>query len=88
VVTVRAQAGCDLEAVGVGELHIEEDDVGTKPCHGLERLSPVYRLADDVEAAGRQPPSGCRPEGVVVVDDEYSLHDFDAARRQTRLPSR
>jgi hypothetical protein len=24
----------------------------------------------------------------VVVDDEYSLHDFDAARRQTRLPSR
>lgn len=59
-----------LEAVDVGELHVEEDDVRPELGRGRERLGAGARLADDVEPVGLEQRSRAQPESDVVVDDQ------------------
>src|SRR5215213_1839012 len=65
-----AQTGGDLEAVEVGKLNVEQDQVGVELADGLERRSPVLRLADHHVAVGLEHPPRAEPEARVVVDDQ------------------
>ena len=60
----------DLEPVDVGELHVEQDDVGAQLMHPVERRHTVLRLAHDDVALELEQPARGGPEARVVVDDE------------------
>ena len=47
---VGEQPEGDLEAVHVGELHVQEHDLGPEPGDALQRGGAVLRLADDLVA--------------------------------------
>ena len=76
-----AQKLGDLEAVDVGQLDVEQDDVRMQGAGGLEGGLAVHRLADHLVAVGLQQRPGAGPEAGVVVDDE------DARCHASRLPS-
>src|SRR5439155_3917627 len=68
------QPARDLEAVEVRQLHVEEDDVGSKLSYGLDRRLAVSRLADDVELPGLEAHPCRRAKAGVVVDDQDARH--------------
>src|SRR5215208_911276 len=67
---VLGQARGHLEAVDVGQLHVEQHHVRVEARHGVEGAQPVLRLADHVEALALEQHPGAGPEARVVVDDE------------------
>src|SRR6266542_734965 len=67
---VRTEPSGDLEAVDVGELDVEEHQVGMELGRLRERFGAVGGLPDDREALGLEQGMGCRPEARVVIDDE------------------
>ena len=64
------QAGGDLEAVDVRELHVEQHELRRELGGSSKRGRPVLGLADDLEALGLEQRPGVRPEARVVVDDQ------------------
>src|SRR5215217_2254513 len=67
---VLGQARGHLEAVDVGQLHVEQHHIRVEARHGVEGAQPVLRLADHVEALALEQHPGAGPEARVVVDDE------------------
>src|SRR4051812_20019994 len=72
---------CDLESVGIGQLHIDESQIRTILLRLPKAACTISRLGYDDEAAPFQELSRSRAEGSVVVDDEY------AAAHERILPS-
>ena len=66
---VGAQAAQHLEAVDVGEHHVEHDDVGPELADGADGGQPVVR-APDVPALVAQGHREQLGERLLVVDDE------------------
>src|SRR5215207_1694398 len=64
------QLGGDVEAVDVGELHVEEHEIGAQAAGLLDARRAVSSLADDVEPLGLEQHARARTKGGVVVDDE------------------
>ena len=60
----------DLEPVEVGQLHVQQDEVGAQRSRGCDGAQAVLRLADDVVPLELEEPACRRPEGGVIVDDE------------------
>src|SRR3954466_1414762 len=60
----------DLEAVDVGQLGVEEDEVGSEALGLGDARRAVSGFADDVEPLGLEQNAGARTEGGVVIDDE------------------
>ena len=60
----------DVEAVDVGQLDVEQHEVGAQALGLGDPGRAVGRLADDVEPLGLEQHAGARTEGGVVVDDE------------------
>src|SRR5215218_9212846 len=58
------------EAVGVGQVDVEQDDVGGELAHRTDAVRAVPRLADDGVALRLEQPARTAPEAAVVVDDE------------------
>ena len=71
----------DLEAVDVGQLDVQQDDVRQQRAGAGHGGHAVDRLADHLVAVGLQQRPGAGPEAGVVVDDE------DARCHARRLPS-
>ena len=68
-----ADARRDVEPVEVGEVDVEQDEVGVQLARGLEAAGAVLGLADDVEALVLQQQARRGAEARVIVDDE-DLH--------------
>ena len=84
---VAAEQLQHLEAVELGHLHVEEQQVGGEVVHGLHRLEAVAALAYDLDATGTgQVLAQQRARRLLVV------HDHDAQRPARRgrgkLPGR
>jgi hypothetical protein len=73
-VAIRAQRRGDRESIHVGELDVEEDDVGAKTVHRLDCRGPVLRFADDFESVRLEDRAGGRSEAGMIVDDQYGGH--------------
>src|SRR6266540_772120 len=65
-----AQSLRDLESVEVGELNVEQNQVGVQLCDGPNRALPVLRLADHLIPLGLQQRPCAGPEAGMVVDDQ------------------
>ena len=87
-VAVAGEPRGDVEAVEVGELDVEQDDVRAQPARLGERGRAVGGLADDLVALGleQQPRPGA--EAGVVVDDEDGLDMARLSRSAGALPIR
>ena len=72
--TVDGQASGGLEAVHVGQMDVEQDQVGLQAREALERRSAVSGFADDLEPLGLQQLAGGGSERLVVVDDQDCVH--------------
>jgi hypothetical protein len=83
--TFRSQAFGDLEALHVGEHHVEHHQLGTERLHLRERL--LARAGDlDLESQvtqGHRDDVGVR----LVLDDEHLLRDGRGCRHRTRSPA-
>lgn len=64
---------CDVKAVQVRQLDVEQHDVRTKHGRRFERRGAVTGLADDREAPGLKQRCGRSPKGGVIVDDQHRL---------------
>src|SRR4051812_20312399 len=74
--------GRDVEAVDVGELHVEQHELGLEPTGLFDRAGPIHRLADDVEALALEQHASAGPKGRVVVDDkDGAVHRIDSRHR-------
>src|SRR5262245_3741761 len=73
-VAVRAQRRRDGESVHVGELDVEQDDVGMEAVYRFDGRGSVLRLADDVEPVRLEDRAGGRSEAGMIVDDQYGGH--------------
>src|SRR5262245_61275991 len=83
---VRQQAASDLEAVEVGQLHVEQDHVRVQaPCRGNRGLT-VLRLAGDLPSVRLQDRPGARTEARMIVDDQDSGHTHIVAQRDFDPP--
>ena len=85
-VLVAGELLADLEPVEVGELHVQQDEVGAQLARGCDRAQPVLGLADDVVPLELEEPAGRRPEGGVIVDDEDACSHRESVELLTRLP--
>src|SRR6185312_3445313 len=75
VAAVPGDRGRDREAVGVGELDVEQDDVGRELAGGAHAVCAAPRLADHVEALRfEQRPRPGAEAGVVVDDQDAKRH--------------
>ena len=81
---VRAEPPGDLEAVHVGQLDVEQDDVRTEPGDGLERRGAVLGLADHLVPLGLEELPRGGAEAGVVVDDQDTGHGRMVARGGSR----
>jgi len=79
-VVVRKPLG-DREPVEVGQLDVEQDDVGAQLSHRSERGRSVRSLADDVERARLEQRASRSPKRAVVVDDEHGLTQSSNCRK-------
>jgi hypothetical protein len=80
-VPVPEQTGRHLEAVEVGEPHVEQDDVGAKLPRRPERGDAGLRLADHLEPLRAEDGARRRPEAGVIVHDEDGRHDLIVSDR-------
>ena len=72
-----AKPAADLEAVEVGEHHVEHDQIGLDGRHGRERVAPVgHRM--DVEAEMAQGRLEHRAQVVFIVDKEQAFTGHDS----------
>src|SRR4051794_14926248 len=80
-----AQRAQHLEPTQVGQVDVEEKQIGAKPARELERTATAVRFADDLIA---RHPLDVRPvDGRghrIVVDDERADHDATATREYGR----
>ena len=76
----------DLEAVDVGELHVEQDDLGAQLVHRVEGRHPVRRLAHDHVTLELEQPARGGPEPRVVVDDEDGCSHRESFVPHTHFP--
>ena len=60
----------DVEAVDVGQLYVEQHDLGVEPAGLGQRLGSVSGLADHVEALGFEQYARTGAKRRVVVDDQ------------------
>ena len=67
---VGRQLGGHREAVGVGEVDVEEHEVGRELADAVQRLGAVGGLPHHVVALALEQHARRRPEARVVVDDE------------------
>src|SRR4051794_28294082 len=70
-VAVGGQPGGDLEAVDVGEIDVEQEDVWAQLVGAFDRAQAVRGLSDDVVALDLQQEPGGRPKAGMVIDDEH-----------------
>jgi len=63
----------DIEAVGVRQLNVEQDEVRASALDLGEGRGAVLGLPHDLESFGFEKGSGDRPELLVIVDDEHAL---------------
>src|SRR3954447_11286465 len=75
---VAHELGADVEAVGVGELDVQEDDLRPQAAALRDGRRAVLRLAHDVESLRFQHDARARPEGRVVVDDQDRVGHLQA----------
>ena len=79
---MAGDAGGDVEAVDVGELHVQEHELRLEATGLGDRARAVHRLADDVEPLRLQQHARARPKGRVVVDDQDgAVHRVDSRHR-------
>lgn len=71
---LRREPFGDLEAVEIGQVDVEEDDVRLQPTGVAQRRGAIARFADDVEAFALELRAGNPAEALVVVDDEDAGH--------------
>ena len=69
-VLVAGELLADLEPVEIGELHVQQDEVGAQLSRGCDGAEAVLGFADDVVPLELEEPARRRPEGGVIVDDE------------------
>src|SRR3989442_4654597 len=60
----------DLEAVEIGKLDVEENEIGLELLGGLQRGGPVLGLADDRIPLGLEQRPRAGSEARMVVDDQ------------------
>ena len=73
---ISCEAASHLEAVDVGELDVQQYDVGTQIAGGGEGGGAIGRLPYDVVAVRLEDLSGPRPEvRMVVHDQDARSHD-------------
>ena len=68
---VPAEHVRDLESVQVGELHVEQHQIGAELTRLPDRFRAVLGLADDVESLCLEQAARGGAEARVVVDDEH-----------------
>lgn len=66
----RREFACELDAVAIGQLDVDQERVWSEPLRIRERDRNRARLADHGQAAGSQQPPRQLPEMRVVVDDQ------------------
>src|SRR5687768_10903356 len=76
---VDQQALGDVEALGVGQVHVEEDEIGAPGAGSLKRLGARAGLGDDLEPVRLEHPARACAEALVVVDDQH-LHAAKSRR--------
>jgi hypothetical protein len=69
-VAVAFQAAGDREAVGVGQLNVEEHHLRTQPLRRRQRGRSVLRLAHHIESLRLEQHPHRRPKARVIVDDQ------------------
>ncbi len=67
----------DGEPVHIGQLHVEQDHVGSELGRAAHARGPVPGLADDLEPLGLEQGAGARPESGMVIDDEHAVGHVD-----------
>ena len=81
-VRVTGDALRDVEAVDVGQLHVQQHQLRAQPARLRDRARAVHRLADDVEPLGLEQHARAGPKGRVVVDyQDGAVHGFDSRHR-------
>ena len=68
----------DVEAVDVGQLDVEQHEIGPQAARLLDPGGAVGSLADHVEPLRLEQHAGARTKGGVVVDDEDGQRHRDA----------
>ena len=81
LLAVGAQPPAHLEAVEVGQHHVEDDQVGAAPRHRVERVAAGRRRVH-VEADVAQRGLEHRAQVLLVVDEEESFTGHDRQRRR------
>ena len=67
-------------------MHVQQDEIGAQGARGCDGAQTVLGLADDVVALQLQEPASRRPEGGVIVNDEYSCSHRKSLVLPTHLP--
>ena len=68
----RRELRRQLEAVAVGEVDVDEGELGLERTRRFERRDAVARLADDPAALALQQPARARTKPGVIVDDQHA----------------
>ena len=86
---VARELRCDLEAVDVGQLHVEQHQVGGERARLAQAGRAVARLPHDVEALRFEQESRRGAEARVVVDDQHADgHLLPSSHTRERPPVR
>ena len=81
-VGMAGDARGDVEAVDVGQLHVEKHELRAQPTGLLDGARAVHGLADDVETLRFEQHASAGPKGRVVVNDEDgAVHGVDSRHR-------
>ena len=83
---VLRQARGDLEAVDVGQLHVEQHDLGVQRTRAASMpVDAVLGLTDDLVALGFEQRARAAAEARMVVDDEHGHgHRDESCQTGTR----
>ena len=71
---IKGEVVADGEAIEIGELDVEEDEIGLKRSGADKGGRAVRRLADDLETVGFKDRTGERPKARVIVNDQDGAH--------------
>ena len=86
-VVVAREPGGDVEAVDVGQLDVEQDDLRLEPSGLGQRGRAVRRLSDHVEALGLEKDSRSRAERRMVVHDQDPVTHVHKSGCAWRVPT-